>query len=114
MIEYGLLPFILIIIWLHFIGDFVLQSDKMAINKSSSIAWLTGHVLVYSVPFALFFEWKFLVLNFLAHFVIDFFSSKATSILWKKDKRHWFFVIIGLDQALHFSSMLGIYLYLLA
>lgn len=84
----------------HFIGDFFLQSDEMAINKSKSVWWLSLHTLVYSAVLILF-GIKFAIINFILHFIIDFFSSKITSYLWKKEERHWFFTVIGLDQMLH-------------
>ena len=44
---------------LHWIGDFVLQSDKMAINKSKDWGALTIHVGIYSVVLLLvpFVDW---------------------------------------------------------
>jgi hypothetical protein len=35
------------LIWIHWFADFFCQTDKMAINKSKSIYWLTIHVFVY-------------------------------------------------------------------
>lgn len=95
---------IILLTWLHFFSDFILQSDKMAINKSSSLKWLTIHVTVYIIPF-LYFGWKFALVNYIAHWTTDFFSSRATTYLWKKEKRHWFFVVIGLDQAIHMTCL---------
>jgi len=92
------------LVWLHFLSDFILQTDKMAINKSSSNKWLGIHVLVYSIPL-LVFGWQFALINCLAHAITDFFSSRATSYLWKKNERHWFFVVIGLDQAIHITCL---------
>lgn len=97
---------IILVIWLHFIADFVMQSDKVAKNKSSSLLWLWEHVGIYSIPFVFFLPLKYVVFNTWAHFVVDFFTSKATTYLWKKEERHWFFVVIGLDQALHLSCLI--------
>jgi len=99
---------ILMLIWLHFIADFILQSNKMAINKSTSVKWLLTHVIIYTIPF-FWFGLFFAILNGIAHFITDYFTSKATSYLWKKNQRHWFFVIIGFDQAIHLSTLLITY-----
>lgn len=92
------------LIWTHFVADFILQTDKMALNKSKSNKWLAIHILVYSIPF-LFWGWKFALLNGIAHFLVDFITSRLTSYLWQKNERHLFFVIIGADQALHLSCL---------
>lgn len=90
----------------HFIADFVLQSDKMAINKSTSISWLTVHIATYSISMMLIFGWKYALVNGLLHWAIDFGTSKWTSYLWKKGDRHNFFVVIGLDQLLHATCLI--------
>lgn len=95
---------ILILVWLHFFADFILQTDKMAINKSSNVKWLSIHILVYSLPL-FYFGWKFALLNGAMHWITDFCTSRATTYLWKKEERHWFFVVIGLDQAIHMSCL---------
>jgi hypothetical protein len=102
---------VLVLIWIHFIADFIFQTDKMALNKSSNTKWLSIHVLVYSLFFA-FFGWKFTAVTYIAHWLTDFVSSRVTSYLWKKEKRHWFFVVIGLDQALHMTALILAYFYL--
>jgi uncharacterized membrane protein len=97
---------VLALVWLHFISDFILQSDKMAMSKSSSSKWLTIHVAVYGLPFLIVFGWKYALINALLHWITDALSSRATSYLWKKEKRHWFFVVIGFDQAIHLTCLL--------
>lgn len=95
---------IIAVIWIHWIADFVLQSDKMARGKSSSLKWLSIHIAVYTLPL-LIFGWKYALFNGAMHWIIDLFSSKATSYLWKKQDVHNFFVVIGLDQALHMTLL---------
>lgn len=92
------------LIWIHFIADFIFQTDKMAINKSSSWKWLFIHVFIYSIPFCIF-GYKYAAINFVAHFITDAISSRITTYLWGQQARHWFFVVIGADQALHVTAL---------
>ena len=102
---------VLLLTWLHFIADFVLQTDRMAINKSSSNRWLAVHVLVYSVCL-LPFGWRFALVNGLLHFATDWVSSRWSRRFWEAGQRHWFFVVIGADQALHTSALFLIWTWL--
>ena len=96
---------IIALVWIHFIADFVLQSDKMALNKSTSFKWLSVHSLVYALPFIVF-NWKMLIFAGISHMIIDSISSKGTTALYIRQQRHWFFVVIGLDQACHMTTLL--------
>jgi len=102
---------ILILIWLHFFADFILQSDYIATNKSSNNTILVAHVLIYSIVF-LGFGWKFALINGILHYITDYITSKVCSWYWANDNRHMFFVVIGLDQAIHISSLMLVYYYL--
>ena len=102
---------VLLIVWIHFVSDFILQSDIMAINKSKNVKYLLLHCFIYSLLF-LVFGWEFSLIAFLSHFIIDFFTSKLTSYLWQKEKRHWFFCTIGFDQALHLTVLFLVKLFL--
>ena len=105
------LSVLLILVWMHFVADFVFQTDKIAINKSSDNAILAFHVTAYSLPF-LYFGWKFAAATWLAHFVTDWFTSRITKRLYQAGHRHWFFVTIGCDQALHFTAWFAASVYL--
>lgn len=103
---------ILLLVWMHFIADFVLQSDKMAKNKSSSNKWLLAHVATYSlvfIPIGLVYA----LVNFALHFIVDYFTSRITKRLYAGGKIHWFFVVIGVDQALHLTALFGTYVWLI-
>ena len=95
----------IILVWVHFVADFLLQNDKMAVNKSKSNKWLGIHAGIYTIPF-FWWGWKFALVNGAAHFVVDFVTSRGTTWLWQKNERHWFFSLIGLDQAIHITTLL--------
>lgn len=109
----------------HFVGDFLLQSDWMALNKSKHWDVLTIHAGVYSLCFI---PWGpyFVALTFLLHWGVDFCTSRVTSKLWFMEiaqidwpgeeqrvlyqlkypsTRHWFFVAIGADQLIHYATL---------
>lgn len=96
----------------HWIADFVLQSDWMAINKSKSWSALGSHILVYALVIGVSVAvlersenlTKFVLLNSLVHFVQDAITSRVAAQLYET-RRHDFFVIIGLDQVLHLSLL---------
>lgn len=118
----------------HFVGDFLFQSDWMAINKSKHWDVLAIHVVCYTLAFLPFYclGWigkEFLVWLWATHFLTDAITSRLTSRLWFLDmfyltdkeerswtegydflgrfngKRHWFFVMIGFDQLLHYLTI---------
>ena len=97
---------VIALIWLHFISDFILQTDWMALNKSKRMIPLLVHIAVYSLPFSLVFGWRYAALNGLAHLATDFVTSRVTSRLYQNKKNHLFFVVIGLDQALHLTVLI--------
>jgi len=88
----------------HFLGDFVCQSDWMAKGKSTNLKPLLVHILVYSL-FLLPFGLKYALVNGLAHLIIDYNTSRLSSRMWKEQRVHVFFVVIGLDQLLHFYTL---------
>ena len=104
----------ILIIWAHFIGDFILQSDYHAQGKSKNSWILAQHVAMYSIPFialGLFIPISiaWIVFNAIAHFSTDFVTSRITSKLWAEKKVHWFFVTIGADQSIHFTTLFASY-----
>lgn len=96
----------------HWFADFFLQSEWMAVNKSKNLLALFAHVDVYIATLFIFVgcftKWNssyaicaFCLINFIGHFVTDFFTSRLTSKLWASKEMHWFFVVIGFDQLIH-------------
>lgn len=90
---------LLTLLTIHFIADFVFQSDWMATNKSKRWDALAVHVLIYAVCF-LDFGLAFVTLTFVCHFIQDALTSRLTSWVYPRS-RHYFFVAIGADQLLH-------------
>ena len=120
---------ILYILFWHWMADFVAQTHEMAINKSSSVKWLTKHVIAYgkylmygSLPLLIYGviyeeDWSILVVsyvvvNMILHWITDYFTSKWSSKLWKKGDVHNFFVVIGLDQLIHTFCLILTYQWL--
>lgn len=92
------------LVWLHFLADFVLQSDAMATRKSSSNPWLFRHVAVYSAVMLLVGP-GFALVNGVLHFAADFISSRVAKRMWEQGRRRQFFLTIGVDQALHLTAL---------
>ena len=123
--------FLLGIMFMHFLSDFVMQTDWQALNKSKNNKALSGHVLSYSLSmtagFALLIilfdvhiqsllNWVFLlviffVITFATHFATDYVTSRVNTYLWSRN-RHLFFVSVGFDQFIHCATLF-ITLYLL-
>ncbi len=122
------LQFVIVILFLHWLADFVCQSDWMAKGKSSSEIVLSVHILVYSLVMVIglnIFQawlrfpatlnehvetavWSFCILNGLLHWITDWFTSRATKRLWAAQQVHWFFVVIGFDQFIHLTCLLSL------
>ena len=56
----------------HFVGDYMLQSDSIANNKTSSSVWALIYSIIYSIPFLLLTTSLFALLFIIVtHFIID-------------------------------------------
>ena len=109
---------LLTLLSVHFVADFVLQSDWMAQNKSKRWDVLAAHVGVYTLAFlpAVLYWWgnsptalHFLVVTFVLHFVTDAITSRVNSCLWAAKRVHAFFVGIGVDQLSHAYALAATY-----
>jgi len=111
---------VVLLLFAHTVADFMFQTDNMAINKSTSNLWLLKHTITYIIilgaifggcGFFVFGKWfwlladvavgKFLLVNWVAHTITDYITSRITSYYWKQQKRHQFFITIGFDQLAH-------------
>lgn len=105
---------VFLILIIHWIADFVFQSDEVAKNKSTSWKHLLEHVMIYtSVLYFGFILFQhcflqfllFVLINGLSHFIIDAITSRINTYLYKKGAIHNFFVSIGFDQVLHLTIL---------
>jgi hypothetical protein len=70
----------------HLIGDYVLQSDWLANNKTKRSPVAALHVVLYSLPFlCLTTSWKAILVIMLTHFLIDRFRL-ARHVGWFKNR----------------------------
>jgi hypothetical protein len=125
MIDINTLITIFIFFVFHFIGDFPLQLEELAKNKSKSNIALFKHVLIYSLtmmlPAAYYVSPEhaiyFMLFIFITHFITDYLTSRMTSKQYKLGNYYGlngFFTIIGFDQLMHTAQILiGIKLYIL-
>lgn len=115
---------ILGIIFIHWIADFVCQTDKQATGKSKNWDDLLSHTLTYTMVWipALFIYGMFnnlsltilwfIPITFACHTATDYYTSRVNAILWEKKDVHSFFVAIGFDQWLHYTQLFLTYLIL--
>ena len=115
MISLKILFTILIV---HWIADFVFQTDWQAKNKSTNNKALFEHVFIYTLvwsPIAIFiFGYNiqfsiFIMTTFLMHFLTDYVTSRINTRLYNAGKIHKFFVSIGFDQILHYTQLVLTY-----
>ncbi len=93
----------------HWVGDFVLQTNFQASNKSKRLDALSLHVTTYTVTlfiaaiilFGVMTAVIFAAINGALHFATDYITSRASSKLWEEQNWHRFFVMIGFDQLIH-------------
>ena len=101
---------IILILLTHWVFDFVLQTDEMALEKGKNFWTLVNHSIVYSLGFLVVFggrEMFFILL--VSHIIIDGISSRVAGYFYKIGDRHNFFVVIGLDQVLHYIVLIWIF-----
>jgi|TARA_B100001094_G_scaffold333184_1_gene409329 hypothetical protein len=98
------------IIIAHWIGDFLLQNEKMALGKSSSNKLLTIHVAIWTttmavitIPLGLPVVW--VLLMGVLHWIQDYITSRLNSYYAKIKNNEMFWNMIGTDQMLHYIIM---------
>ena len=107
----------LILFW-HWLADFVLQSDKDAKGKSTSNKSLLSHTLVYSMAWLPILSLNvigalwFVLITFICHTAQDYITSREVKKYFDKQNFHNGFVVIGIDQFLHYVQLILCYYFL--
>lgn len=117
---------VLAILFVHWIADFVFQTDKEAKGKSKEFKYLISHTVTYSLIFGMFMciyviastplysynhngiklIGSFSVITLVAHTIQDHITSRINAKLYANGKIHEFFVSVGFYQFLHFAQLL--------
>jgi membrane-bound metal-dependent hydrolase YbcI (DUF457 family) len=124
---------LIIILFIHFVADFLFQSRQMGVKKSRNIYWLVAHIYVYSI--ITFLGWIFffnlnlkmsfelISLTVFSHFLTDYITSKISSKFYLKSKKskslkeskyfEWlFWSTIGFDQLIHSITLILTFKYI--
>jgi len=111
---------IVFIMFGHWVADFLCQSRWMAENKSEKFVALFTHGAVYTLVLTylmlittmhvgeqqeLYKVLLFCIMNGVCHLGVDGVTSRITKYCWNKGRTHWFFMVIGLDQFIHFAIL---------
>lgn len=93
---FEMLKTIMNLILSHWIGDYVLQSNYIALEKGKSFYLLFVHCSLYCVPFVLIFGYKIqIVFLFISHFLIDLYKARFNIISNAQDQfLHLAFLIL--------------------
>ena len=107
---------LIVLLLVHWLADFALQTEKQANNKNHSLIALGGHVLTYGISMGIamlcLYPCRKMAISAgllaASHFLIDFVTSKITHRLYEEKRYHDFFVVIGFDQFLHLLTIIAI------
>lgn len=104
----------LLILLIHFLADFALQTHEQATKKSYDNEALMQHVGVYSIIWffaALMFTgvfWlslAFAIITFVTHYGTDYWTSRISKPFFEKGDFHNGFVVVGFDQLIHYVTL---------
>lgn len=106
---------LLYILLIHFLADFALQTHHQAVNKSTDVMQLTYHCLVYTFIWALAVlglpfvmgpsYFGFICYTFITHYITDYCTSRIGKPYWENQDFHNGFVIVGIDQIIHYITL---------
>jgi len=99
----------ILIMFSHWVADFLCQARYIAEGKGKNNWILFLHCVIYSL--VMFFGASIMIgfipaaifagINFILHFIVDYFTSRISSKFYKSGNTYLFFSTIGFDQFLH-------------
>lgn len=106
----------------HFFGDFLFQGEYIARRKHKSYFILIAHQTIYAtcilvalVPLVLTEHieltnlFLFVIVNHLAHGMVDFWSSRFSKKYFDLYDFRKFFITLGIDQLIHKCTLIVSY-----
>ena len=120
---------IFVVLFGHWLSDFVLQKNKQKPSKDKSLKTKVKKTLKNLVPHTIHYSliltglifildlfnvfgaqswWNtplLFIIIFITHYITDFIITMVNSEYLKKNKRHEYFVMIGLDQLIHYMTL---------
>lgn len=126
--DYNILYLVLTVLAIHYVADFIFQKHEDAVNKATSFKHLKSHVMWYASIFTLLFSvftiipyglliqpsistilphiiglcWVYV---YITHLITDKYTSKWVKKYFDKNEYHMGFVMIGLDQLIHYTTL---------
>ena len=90
-----ILHMLLVLVFCHLVGDYVLQSNFLATTKGSNWYHLFVHCALYCLPFFIVFGvmWQ-LACIFLTHLIIDSLKARYNKINYPVDQVLYYLVIL--------------------
>jgi len=94
-----MLYFPIIFLLCHLVGDFIFQSDWMAMNKSKKTWNCLVHCIIYTSCFlVLTLSWKALIFIGVTHFIFDRFPIIIKRLIWLKNHINPTFTFVPFDK----------------
>lgn len=115
----------IMILLIHFLADFGLQTHEQATLKGESNTYLFYHVGVYTLVWSVAFFFlpiNTIFLNFwgwvlyclligIPHYMTDWITSRIGKTFWAKKDLHNGFVVVGFDQIVHYLCLIWLFFY---
>lgn len=115
------LTIILIVLFTHYVSDFIYQTETQFKHKTRIYKLLFKHTLLYSTIFGSVFEIMvrldlfgaqepyialyFTLITFITHTVVDEFTGKITHKLWRDGYDYKRLLMFGFDQIIHIAIL---------